>query len=139
MEIGFFSEDTDFLPADQEKLSQWIIKVIESEGNTPGAVSFIFCSDEYLLKMNIEHLQHDYYTDIITFDYCEGPVVSGDLFISVDRVRENASELRIPFEDELHRVMVHGVLHLLGHGDKTEAEERAIRAREDKHLAQLNS
>lgn len=139
MEIGFFSEDTDFLPADQEKLSQWIIKVIESEGNTPGAVSFIFCSDEYLLKMNIEHLQHDYYTDIITFDYCEGPVVSGDLFISVDRVRENASELRISFEDELHRVMVHGVLHLLGHGDKTEAEERAMRAREDKHLAQLNS
>lgn len=139
MEIGFFSEDTDFLPADQEKLSQWIIKVIESEGNTPGAVSFIFCSDEYLLKMNIEHLQHDYYTDIITFDYCEGPMVSGDLFISLDRVRENASELRIPFEDELHRVMVHGVLHLLGHGDKTEAEERAMRAREDKHLAQLNS
>jgi len=131
MEIGFFSEDTDFLPADQEKLSQWIIKVIESEEKTPGAVSFIFCSDEYLLRMNVEHLQHDYYTDIITFDYCEGTVISGDLFISVDRVRENASELRIPFEDELHRVMVHGVLHLLGYGDKTEAEQLTIRQKED--------
>jgi rRNA maturation RNase YbeY len=131
MEIGFFSEDTDFLPADQEKLSQWIIKVIESEEKTPGAVSFIFCSDEYLLRMNVEHLQHDYYTDIITFDYCEGAVISGDLFISVDRVRENASELRIPFEDELHRVMVHGVLHLLGYGDKTEAEQLTIRQKED--------
>ena len=131
MEIGFFSEDTDFLPADQEKLSQWILKVIESEEKTPGAVSFIFCSDEYLLRMNVEHLQHDYYTDIITFDYCEGAVISGDLFISVDRVRENASELRIPFEDELHRVMVHGVLHLLGYGDKTEAEQLTIRQKED--------
>jgi rRNA maturation RNase YbeY len=131
MEIGFFSEDTDFLPADQEKLSQWILKVIESEEKTPGAVSFIFCSDEYLLRMNVEHLQHDYYTDIITFDYCEGAVISGDLFISVDRVRENASELRIPFEDELHRVMVHGVLHLLGYGDKTEAEKLTIRQKED--------
>jgi len=139
MEIGFFSDDTDFHPAYQEKLSRWIIRVIESEGKTPGAVSFIFCSDEYLLKMNIEHLQHDFYTDIITFDYCEGPVVSGDLFISVDRVRENASEMKIPFADELHRVMVHGVLHLLGYGDKTAAEEKAMRTREDKHLSQLNS
>lgn len=137
--MNFFSEDTEFLPADQEKLSQWIINVIASEGKTPGAMSFIFCSDEYLLRMNIEHLQHDYYTDIITFDYCEGKSISGDLFISVDRVRENASEMRIPFEDELHRVMVHGVLHLLGYGDKSEAEEKAMRSLEDKYLAQLNS
>ncbi len=129
--IEFFSEDTDFIPEHQEKLSQWIIRVIGSEEKTPGSVSFIFCSDEYLLRMNVEHLQHDYYTDIITFDYCEGAVISGDLFISVDRVRENASELRVPFEDELHRVMVHGVLHLLGYGDKTEAELRVIRQKED--------
>ncbi|MCF8256443.1 MAG: rRNA maturation RNase YbeY [Flavobacteriales bacterium] len=135
--MDFFSEDTEFLPDQQEKLSQWIVKVIESEGKTPGAVSFIFCSDEYLLKMNIDHLQHDYYTDIITFDYCEGPVISGDLFISVDRVRENAADLSIAFEEELHRVMVHGVLHLLGHGDKTEPEQKAIRAREDGCLALL--
>jgi probable rRNA maturation factor len=136
--MDFFSEDIKFLPDHQEKLRQWISKVIESEGKTPGPVSFIFCSDEFLLKMNIEHLQHDYYTDIITFDYCEGKVVSGDLFISVDRVRDNASEMDIPFEVELHRVMVHGVLHLLGYGDKTETEEKAMRIREDRHLAKLD-
>lgn len=134
--IDFFSEDIDFIPEHPDRLSRWIISVIESEGKIPGAVSFIFCSDEYLLKMNIEHLQHDFYTDIITFDYCEGPVISGDLFISVDRVKENASEMHVSFEDELHRVMVHGVLHLLGYGDKTEAEQLAMREREDKHLAQ---
>lgn len=129
--MDFFSEDTDYLPENQEHLTRWITSVIEAEGKIPAAISFIFCSDEYLLRMNVEHLQHDYYTDIITFDYCEGAVISGDLFISVDRVRENASELQVPFEDELHRVMVHGVLHLLGYGDKTEAEQRAIRQKED--------
>jgi probable rRNA maturation factor len=137
--MDFFSEDTDFIPEHQEKLSQWVIKVIESEGKTPGAVSFIFCSDEYLLKMNIDHLNHDYYTDIITFDYCEGPVISGDLFISVDRVRENATDLKVTFEDELHRVMVHGVLHLLGYSDKTETNQLVMRKREDQYLLQLNS
>jgi probable rRNA maturation factor len=135
--MDFFTEDAEFLPDNQEKLSLWISDVIETEGKIPAAISFIFCSDEYLLRMNIDHLGHDYYTDIITFDYCEGPVVSGDLFISVDRVRENAAELKLTFEDELHRVMVHGVLHLLGYGDKADEDARNMRTLEDKYLALL--
>ena len=135
--IAYFSEDFDFIPENQEKLSSWIRGVIEDRGKIPAAISFIFCSDEYLLKLNIEHLGHDYYTDIITFDFCEGPVVSGDLFISVDRVRENAVELSVTFEDELHRVMVHGVLHLLGYSDKTDEDAQQMRAMEDKCLALL--
>lgn len=133
--MNFFSEDIDFLPDNQEGLEKWINKVIEVEGKTSGAVNFIFCSDEYLLKMNIEHLQHDFYTDIITFDYCEPPIISGDLFISIERVRENASDLSIPFEEELHRVMTHGILHLLGYSDKTEAEKASMRTKEDESLA----
>jgi len=133
--MDFFSEDIDYLPDDQDQLARWIASVIEDEGKIPAAVSFIFCSDDYLLKMNIEHLGHDYYTDIITFDYCEGPVISGDLFISVDRVRENAADLKVTFDDELHRVMIHGVLHLLGYGDKTNEDAQHMRAMEDKCLA----
>lgn len=135
--IDFFAEDTDYIPEHQEELSKWVTNVIEAEGKILGAVNFILCSDEYLLRLNIEHLQHDYYTDIITFDYCEGPVISGDLFISVERVRDNASELGFPFERELHRVMIHGVLHLLGYGDKSATEEALMRTREDACLALL--
>lgn len=135
--MDFFCEDTDFLPAHQDLLTLWVEGVIRSEGKIPGAIGIILCSDEYLLRMNIEHLQHDYYTDIITFDYCEGSVVSGDLFISVDRVRDNASQLKVRFEDELHRVMIHGVLHLLGFGDKSEDQQRLIRQKEDESLGLL--
>lgn len=133
--IEFFSEDTDFVVSDQKKLTEWITTVVESEEKTLGAISFIFCSDDYLLKINQEHLQHDYYTDIITFDYCEGKQTSGDLFISVDRVKENAAELKLPFEDELHRVMVHGVLHLLGYKDKTAKHKTEMTAKENHYLA----
>lgn len=132
--IDFFTEDIDFTPTDCDALAEWVAQVVESEGRLAGAINYIFCSDEYLLQMNREHLQHDYYTDIITFDYCEGTVVSGDLFISVDRVRENASGLGVPFDDELHRVMVHGVLHLLGYSDKEETEKAAMREMEDRYL-----
>ncbi len=133
--IEFFSEDTDFVVSDQKKLTEWITTVVEAEGMAIAAISFIFCSDDYLLKINQEHLQHDYYTDIITFDYCEGKQTSGDLFISVDRVKENATELSLPFEDELHRVMVHGVLHLLGYKDKTAKHKAEMTAKENHYLA----
>lgn len=131
--IEFFSEDTEFV-VDKQQLVEWITTVIESEGKTLVAISFIFCSDDFLLKINQQHLQHDYYTDIITFDYCEGKLTSGDLFISVDRVKENADDLNIRFEDELHRVMVHGVLHLLGYKDKTTKHKAEMTTKENHYL-----
>lgn len=112
----------------------WFTKVCGQERKELGDLNVIFCSDEYLLELNRTHLKHDYYTDIITFDYCDADVVSGDLFISVDRVKENATSLSISFMDELHRVCVHGLLHLCGYGDKSDEEEILMRAKEDEML-----
>jgi probable rRNA maturation factor len=112
----------------------WFTKVCNHELRELGDLNVIFCSDEYLLEMNRTHLEHDYFTDIITFDYCDGDVVSGDLFISVDRVKENATSFGISFMDELHRVCVHGLLHLCGYGDKSVEEEIIMRTKEDEML-----
>ena len=112
----------------------WFTKVCGQERKELGDLNVIFCSDEYLLEMNRTHLKHDYYTDIITFDYCDADVVSGDLFISVDRVKENATSFSISFMDELHRVCVHGLLHLCGYGDKSDEDEILMRAKEDEML-----
>jgi rRNA maturation RNase YbeY len=109
-------------------------KTIQEEGFLLGDITVIFVTDGYLLEMNKKHLNHDYYTDIITFDYCEGNIISGDLFISLDRVRENASTFDTPFLLELKRVMIHGVLHLCGHNDKTKEEEENMRSLENKYL-----
>jgi rRNA maturation RNase YbeY len=109
-------------------------KTIQEEGFLLGDITVIFVTDGYLLDMNKKHLNHDYYTDIITFDYCEGNIISGDLFISLDRVRENASIFDTPFLLELKRVMIHGVLHLCGHKDKTKEEEENMRSLENKYL-----
>jgi rRNA maturation RNase YbeY len=109
-------------------------KTIQEEGFLLGDITVIFVTDGYLLEMNKKHLNHDYYTDIITFDYCEGNIISGDLFISLDRVRENASTFDTPFLLELKRVMIHGVLHLCGHKDKTKEEEENMRSLENKYL-----
>ena len=100
-----------------------------------GDLSIVFCSDNYILDMNIKYLQHDYFTDIITFDYCEGEKISGDLFISVDSVRENALLYGATFEEELNRVMVHGVLHLIGYDDHTKAEQKTMREKENYYLS----
>ena len=100
-----------------------------------GDISIIFCSDPYILDINQRYLQHDYFTDIITFDYCEGKVLSGDLFISIDTVRENAAEYGASFEEELNRVMVHGLLHLIGYDDHTPAEQQEMRSKEDYYLS----
>ena len=134
MPITFHSEDVSFLPKQRRALRQWIENCIVREGCTAGNIAYIFCSDEHLLDMNREHLKHDYYTDIITFDYSDGKHLSGDLFISIDRVRDNAKTLTISFPDELHRVMVHGVLHLAGHGDKTKADAAKMRILEESCL-----
>ena len=136
MNIHFFSEDIEFILGDPNQHSSWINDVILSEGYLLGEINYVFTSDEYLLGLNKQHLQHDFYTDIITFDYSEGSsILSGDLFISIERVRENASSLGVTFVDELDRVMVHGVLHLMGYKDKTEKEAGEIRKKEDHCLS----
>lgn len=134
--INFHAEDVDFPLSDQDRLAKWLFDVADSEEKDLLEVNYIFCSDDYLLDLNREHLDHDYYTDVITFQLTEG-VVHGDIFISTDRVADNARELGVPFEQELHRVMVHGVLHLAGYGDKTPEQEAQMRAKEDQYLKEL--
>ena len=115
--------------------SAWIKRVAESYGKKCGDIAYIFCNDEKILEVNKEYLQHDYYTDIITFDYCEEETINGDLFISLDTVRTNAEMLGVEYAQELHRVIIHGVLHLCGINDKGEGEREIMEAAEDKALA----
>lgn len=133
--IEFYFEEVDIPGFAAKEIREWIIRTIVNEGGLPGTVTFIFCNDSYLLNMNIQYLQHDTLTDIITFDYCEElGNVSGDIFISLDRVRENATELNLSFEEELKRVIIHGVLHLLGYNDKEAADEALMRLKENYYL-----
>lgn len=135
-EISFFREDTDFDLPEKERRSAWIQQVITNEGYELAELTYIFCSDEYLLGINQEYLDHDTYTDIVTFDNSEEEkLIEGDIFISVDRVKENAEGLGVTFEEELNRVMVHGVLHLLGYKDKTEEQSVQMRQMEDTCLS----
>lgn len=128
-------EDVEEIPGiNSEFLFAWFTQVCEIESKSLGDVNLIFCSDEHLLEMNRTHLDHDYYTDIITFDYTDVDVVSGDLFISVDRVRENAQDLSVEFMDELNRVCVHGLLHLCSYKDKSPADVLMMRSKEDQML-----
>ena len=129
-------EDLDFQLVNQNLLSSWIENTIETEGTTLGAVSYIFCSDDYLHQMNVEYLNHDTLTDVITFPYNDNPI-EGDIFISIDRVKDNAQDLAVAFDDELHRVMIHGVLHLCGYSDETDEQEAEMRQKEDKYLKEL--
>lgn len=115
-------------------LTEWLSDVVRSEGSVLGEITIVFMNDNELLEYNKEYLKHNYYTDIITFDYTEPGVVSGDLLISIDRVRDNASSLSQSFINELHRVCVHGVLHLLGYKDKTPEDQKDMRAKEDLYL-----
>lgn len=138
MSISFYNEDVEKPLFDYSKAESWLQEVIESTLKTVGSLSFIFCSDEYLLKMNRQFLNHDYYTDIITFNYSSRKTVSGDLFISVDTVESNAINFNLSFHDELHRVMVHGVLHLLGWDDLTQADRIKMRTQEDFWLERLS-
>jgi rRNA maturation RNase YbeY len=135
--IYYHAEDVKINIKNKLKTRQWINSTITSEGKTLGDINYIFCSDEYLLKVNQDALDHDYYTDIITFDYCEANIISGDLFISIDRVKDNAEQLKETFEREISRVMIHGVLHLCGYGDKSEAEEKLMRKKEHDNINKL--
>lgn len=119
----------------QPAVRQWIESIVSERGGQVGAINYIFCGDEYLHQMNVEYLDHDTLTDIITFPYEAFPVVSGDLFISTERVADNANDLKTKYTDELHRVIIHGVLHLCGQGDKTDQEASEMRRLEDWALA----
>lgn len=135
--IRFFKEDTSFELPEKHKVKTWLKSIVIQEGKQIGELSYIFCSDEYLLQVNREYLDHDYYTDIITFDNAEEEEqIEGDIFVSIDRVRDNASMLQVPFEIELRRVLAHGVLHLCGYKDKSSDEEQLMRAKENFYIGQ---
>lgn len=137
--ILFFSEETDFILGRQTAISNWIKSIIEKEGKTLRQINLILCNDDYLHKINVEYLNHDTYTDIITFPYNDPPIIHSDIFISVERVEQNAQKYETSFTNELHRVIIHGVLHLCGYGDKTEVEKQIMRAKEDEALHLLKS
>ncbi|WP_420603531.1 rRNA maturation RNase YbeY [Flagellimonas sp.] len=129
-----FHFKSEFGLDNKTKFSDWITRIIVSENFEAGQIDYIFCSDDYLLNINQEYLNHDTFTDIITFDYSNGSTISGDVFISTDRVKENAETYKVGFEDELLRVMSHGVLHLMGYGDKIEEERKLMREKEDEKI-----
>ena len=129
-----FNYELSFQLENEETYSQWIQNVILSENKTIGEINYIFCDDEYLLDINQKHLNHDFYTDVISFDYSEANIISGDVFISVDRVKENADEYNVPFNEELKRVIIHGILHYCGYKDKSSQEEGNMRNKEDEKL-----
>ena len=134
--IEFHSEDVEFSLSNPEQVADWIATIIEQHDFELAGLTYIFCSDDYLHQINVEYLDHDTLTDIITFDNAdEEGVVESDIFVSIDRVKDNAQTLGIPFEDELHRVLIHGVLHLLGFKDKTDEQEALMRKQEDSCLS----
>lgn len=132
--IRFFSDNISFDFKPKAFTKRWLKMVAESEGRKIGDISVIFCSDDYLLDINKKFIGHDYYTDIITFDYCEGDVLSGDLFISIDSVKDNSAHFKTTFEEELNRVIVHGVLHLIGFDDHTPDDQAMMRSKENQYL-----
>ena len=133
--ITYEAEGVKFPNISKRETSNWIRRVAATYGKKIGDVAYLFVNDDKILETNNEFLGNDYYTDIITFDYCEGNTLSGDLFISIDTVRENAVEYGVEFEDELHRVIVHGLLHLIGYDDQTPEEQKVIHAKEDYYLS----
>ena len=131
--IQFFFKDIDKIEI-EANLSNRLEDIILSEGKKPGEINYIFCDDEYLLQVNREYLKHDYYTDVITFDYVKGKTISGDIFVSLPRIFDNAQTLSKDFESEFFRVLAHGLLHLCGYKDKTEEEIAEMRSKEDYYL-----
>lgn len=132
-----FNYETDFKLTSEKDISIWIETTISEEGYKLEEINYVFCDDEYLHKLNVEFLNHDTLTDIISFDYSIGKILQGDIFISVERVEDNAKDLGVLFEDELHRVIIHGVLHYCGYKDKTEDDAKVMREKENHYLEQL--
>ncbi|MBB6681973.1 rRNA maturation RNase YbeY [Aequorivita sp. 609] len=133
-----FNFETDFKLDNDTLLNEWISNVITSEGFEVGEVHYIFCDDEFLHKLNVEFLNHDTLTDVISFDYRMGNQINGEIFISVERVQDNAKDFNNSFEEELHRVMIHGILHFCGYKDKTDEEEALMRNKENEALSLLH-
>ena len=132
-----FNYEIDFKLQNEAKVSHWIASVIKDEGFNEGEINYIFCNDDYLLKLNVEFLNHDTLTDIISFDYTMGKEINGDIYISIERVKDNASDFDVNFDEELNRVMVHGVLHYCGYQDKSDAEEKMMRLKENYYTSKI--
>jgi probable rRNA maturation factor len=129
-----FNYELDFQLENETQFQNWISNVIQSENKTEGDINYIFCDDEYLLTINQQYLNHDYYTDIISFDYSVGNELHGDIFVSIERVKENAKEYNVTFDEELKRVIIHGILHYCGYKDKSEADEQLMRNKENEKI-----
>ena len=139
MEITFQSEGVEHPQIDEAKITNWIERVAKKYNKEAGEISYLFCDDEKILEVNKEYLNHDYYTDIITFDYSEGNIISGDIIISLQTVESNSQMYKTEFLEELHRVIIHGILHLSGLDDSSEEEEKAMRDAENSALEMLSS
>ncbi|TDD78183.1 rRNA maturation RNase YbeY [Flavobacterium caseinilyticum] len=133
-----FNYETDFSLDNEEATAAWLGNVITSENKKEGEINYIFCDDEYLHKINVEYLDHDTLTDIISFDYSMGNELHGDIFVSIERVKDNAADFNVSFEEELKRVLVHGILHYCGYKDKGESEEIVMRSKEDEKIAMFH-
>ena len=133
-----FNYETDFNLDNEEAIITWLGNVIESEDKKEGEINYILCNDEYLHKINVEYLNHDTLTDIISFDYSLGNDLHGDIFVSIERVRDNAVDFKVPFEEELKRVLVHGILHYCGYKDKGDADELLMRSKEDEKIVMFH-
>lgn len=130
-----FNYETEFSLDNEEVIALWLSRVIASESKKEGEINYIFCDDEYLHKINVEYLSHDTLTDVISFDYSVGNEINGDCFISVERVKDNAVDFNVTFDDEIKRVLAHGILHYCGYKDKTETDEAIMRQKEDDKIA----
>ena len=138
-EIHFFEEDINFNVPNHNNLTSWLSQIIRAEGYQLEELNYIFCTDNYLHQMNLTYLNHDTLTDIITFDNSESEqIIEGDIFISIERVKENSEEFEVPFETELNRVLVHGLLHLIGYKDKSVSEKALMREKEEACLSLLS-
>jgi rRNA maturation RNase YbeY len=129
-----FNYETDFELENEAQYEDWISRIIESEGFDEGEINYIFCDDEYLHKINVEYLDHDTLTDIISFDYTVGNLIQGDIFVSIERVQDNANDFNVSFEEELKRVLSHGVLHYCGYKDKSPKDEALMRSKEEEKM-----
>jgi rRNA maturation RNase YbeY len=133
-----FNYETEFLLENDNEISTWISNVILEEGFKEGDINYVFCNDNYLHNINVEFLNHDTLTDIISFDYSVGKIIQGDIFISIERVEDNATDFKVSFQEELHRVIVHGILHYCGYKDKTDEDSKLMRQKENHNLKSLN-
>ncbi len=133
-----FNYETDFILDSEQAISDWVVNAISNEKHKLEEINYVFCDDDYLYKLNVEYLNHDTLTDIISFDYSFGKTIAGDIFISVERVKDNANEFNVSFEEELKRVIIHGVLHYCGYKDKTDDEAKLMRDKENYYLSRFN-